>query len=406
MSDRARLDLFATRKDAIPLVILWMAGVCLRVTILAVPPVVRLLHKDLLLSESDIGLLSSVPPLMFAIAAVPGAMLIGRFGIRATLLAGLVANAVASASRGVVHSAGFLYVTTIIMAAGVAIMQPALPSLVRLRFPGRSGFATAVYSNGLLVGEVLVVGLTIPLVLPLVGNRWELSFAVWATPVVLTALLVLARGKTLFLSNHPGVEANSCRPDWNNALVWRLGLLLGSVNALYFGANAFLPDFTAAAGYPKLIGSALTALNLGQLPASFLMLAAADSLVRRRWVYIGTALLSFVSTIGIMATTGLGIVFWSGVLGFSSATTLVLAFALPPILSEPEDVHRISAGMFTVSYSWAMTISVVSGVLWDWTGSPRYGFAPLVLCALLGAIVAFTFRFKSTSSRLECCEGP
>ena len=56
------------------------------------------------------------------------------------------------------------------MAAGVSIMQPALPPLVRAWFPQRIGFATAVYTNGLLIGETLAVALTIPLVLPLVGQ--------------------------------------------------------------------------------------------------------------------------------------------------------------------------------------------------------------------------------------------
>ena len=44
------------------------------------------LHADLSLSELRIGLLSSLPPLMFAIAAIPGTHLIARFGIGAALM--------------------------------------------------------------------------------------------------------------------------------------------------------------------------------------------------------------------------------------------------------------------------------------------------------------------------------
>ena len=87
--------------------------------------------------------------------------------------------------------AASLYASTIVMAAGVSIMQPALPPLVRAWFPERIGFATAVYTNGLLIGETLAVSLTIPLVLPLVGNSWRLNFVVWSIPVLLTALLVV-----------------------------------------------------------------------------------------------------------------------------------------------------------------------------------------------------------------------
>ena len=70
-------------------------------------------------------------------------------------------------------------------------MQPSLPPLVRAWFPHRIGFATAVYTNGLLVGEIFPVALTIPLVLPLFGDSWRMSFVIWSLPVLLTALLIV-----------------------------------------------------------------------------------------------------------------------------------------------------------------------------------------------------------------------
>ncbi|HZZ61027.1 MAG TPA: MFS transporter [Roseiarcus sp.] len=386
----------AAERDALALVVLWLAGACLRLTILAVPPILPLLHADLGLSEAQVGLLSSLPPLMFAVVAVPGAFLVARLGIRETLIMGLVLNAVASAARGAVHSVGFLYATTALMGAGVSITQPVLPPLVRTRFPDRVGFATAVYTNGLLVGEVLAVSLTVPLLLPLVGNRWEFGFVLWAVPVLATALLVFAFGRRLVPDDHPATQLKIWFPDWKNPLIWRLGLLLGGVNAVYFVANAFLPDFLTAAGHPELIETTLTALNLSQLPASFLMLGLAGRLATRRWAYVATASLSALSVVGIVTVKGIAIVFWSGVLGFCCAVTLVLALALPPLLSEPADVPRTSAGMFTISYGWAMAVSIFSGELWDWTRSSLSGIAPLGLCALMTALLASTLRFAAS----------
>ena len=179
-------------QGAFALLLLWLAGVCLRVTVLAIPPVIPLLHRDLHLSETDVGWLSSLPPMLFALAAIPGAVLIARFGIVPALFVGLLLNAIGSIARAALPSAAMLYATTIVMAAGVAIMQPALPPLVRAWFPRRIGFATAVYTNGLLAGETIAVALTIPLVLPLVDNSWRLSFVVWSIPAFATALLVIA----------------------------------------------------------------------------------------------------------------------------------------------------------------------------------------------------------------------
>jgi len=95
-----------------------------------------------------------------------------------------------------------------------------MPPLVRAWVPNRIIFATAVYTNGLLIGEVLPVALTLPLVLPLVGS-WRASFAVWGALCVVIAVIVFA------LAPRPPVMPNAIPrkwwPDWRSGLIWRLG---------------------------------------------------------------------------------------------------------------------------------------------------------------------------------------
>ena len=68
--------------------LLWLAGVGLRLTILAVPPVIALMQADLHLSGTEIGILSGLPVILFGIAALPGSLLIARFGALPTLVVG------------------------------------------------------------------------------------------------------------------------------------------------------------------------------------------------------------------------------------------------------------------------------------------------------------------------------
>jgi MFS transporter, CP family, cyanate transporter len=171
--------------------LLWLAGVGLRLTILAVPPVISLIQADLHLSGTEIGILSGLPIILFGIAALPGSLLVARYGALATLVAGLVITGVASGLRGAVLDVAVLYAATILMSGGIAIMQPALPLLVRQWLPRRVSFGTAVYSNGLLVAETVAVLLTIPVVLPLVDNSWRLSLAVWGAPLIVIAALTV-----------------------------------------------------------------------------------------------------------------------------------------------------------------------------------------------------------------------
>ena len=141
--------------------------------------------------------------------------MIARFGLLPALLVGLLLNALGGAARGAVAAWGFLFASTVVMAAGVAIMQPTLPPLVRAWFPARIGFATAVYTTGLLIGEILPAGLTIPLVLPAVDGSWRLSFVFWSIPILLTAVVVGACAKRLDGGKNAAPAANTrWWPDW------------------------------------------------------------------------------------------------------------------------------------------------------------------------------------------------
>jgi len=133
-----------SRADGVRLLLLWLGGVCLRLTMLAVPPLVPLIHRELHLDEKLVGALVSGPVLVLAIASVPGSLLIAKLGIRGALVAGLGTIAIFGALRGVGPSVPVLLTTTFLMGIGVAVTQPAFPALVREWFPRRIAIATAV----------------------------------------------------------------------------------------------------------------------------------------------------------------------------------------------------------------------------------------------------------------------
>jgi CP family cyanate transporter-like MFS transporter len=368
------------------LLLLWLAGTALRFTILAVPPVIPLIHDEMHLSATQIGILTGLPSMLFAFAAVPGSLVIARLGVRTALVFGIAINAIGGALRGAVPDVYWLYAMTITMGAGVAIMQVTLPPAVRLWLPHKIGFATAVYTNGLLVGEIAPVAFTLPLVLPLVVT-WQLGFVFWSVPVAIIALLVL-----LFAPRADTANGSQARrrwwPDWNNSLIWRLGIMLGTVNATYFATNAFIPDYLTSNGEAEWISATLTGLNVGQIPASLILLAVAGRLERTVWPYIVCALLCVIATGGIVFGSGVWIVAAGVLQGFAGAAILVLVLALPPLLSPPDDVHRVTAAMFTISYSCAVIVPVISGVVWDLSGIPAMAFLPIALCGLLLVILA------------------
>ena len=99
-------------------------------------------------------------------------------------------------------------------------------------------------------------------------------------------------------------------------------------------------------------------------------------------------LIFIVATAGIVFGSGALVVAAAALQGFAAASILILVLALPPLLSPPEDVHRVTAAMFTISYSCAVLIPVISGLAWDISGIAGMAFLPIALCGLLLIILA------------------
>jgi CP family cyanate transporter-like MFS transporter len=393
----------AASRDGLPvgrliklMVVLWLAGVAMRMTILAMPPIIPQVHDELHMSETQVGLLIGLPLALFAVAAVPGSLLIARIGTSLAVIIGMVIAALASGARAAAVDVATLYAASIATGFGVAIMQPALPTLVRAWLPRHIALGTIAYTSGMLIGSMFSTVLTIPVVLPLLGGSWRLDLVAWAAlSLAIAPVFYLLSPKTNSQSVNTAVGGRWW-PDWKNPTVWLLGLTFGSNNSAFFSSNAFLGDFLASNGKPELLGPALAWLNGAQILTPFILLLMADRMQRKAWPFLIFGPLLLLSFLGLMfVPSTLWIIINSAMVGFTTAITLIATLALPPVLAAPADVPRTAAGMFTVSYTIAIIIPTISGALWDFTGVPWTVFVPLCVCAVvltvLGAVVA---RYK------------
>jgi len=385
-----------TRADWVRLLLLWLGGVDLRLTMLAVPPLIPLIHRELHLDEKSVGALVSLPVLLLAIAAVPGSLLIAKLGVRGALVAGLGFVAVFGALRGFGPSTPVLFTSTFLMGVGVAVSQPAFPSLVREWFPRRIAIATAVYSNGILVGETLPTALTTPVgVLPAAHGDWRWALALWSVLVVVSAVAIVLAAPARRKVALAAVPARWW-PSWLEGQTVRIGLVMGMASAVYFGTNAYVPDFLDQTGRHNLISPTLAVLNGAQLltgPAVLIW----QRLLTGRVGFIGSSALMVVAQLGIVLTPGAGVILWAFVLGFAAALAFIVVLTLPPRLAAAGDVHRMSAAIFTVQYGVAFVVPLTAGALWDATGVAVLAFAPGVAAAAAMAWLVLPLRIPSAS---------
>lgn len=364
------------------LALIWLGGMAMRLPILAVPPVLPNIRVELGMSETQVGALMGLPVALFALFAVPGSLLIARFGVAATLIVGLTLTTFASAARGFAFDVTTLYIASIATGLGIAIMQPTVAPLVSGALPKKTGLGTAVFGNGNLIGSTLAAAFTIPVILPLVSGSWRMTFVAWSVPIALTAILFAVFARRLGATAARPTVPTRWWPDWKSRQIWLLGLTFGSNNCIFFGINAFVPDYLTSQGRPDLITEALTGINLAQLTVTFFMIVFAERMYKKPWPFVVFGFTAMLGLTGIVTTSGMWLVASIALTGGSTAVTFVMLMALPPALSAPGDAHRTAAGMFTISYTCALIVPIIAGAVWDLTGVPVLVFVPIICCAV------------------------
>jgi CP family cyanate transporter-like MFS transporter len=366
--------------------------------VLGVPPTLPALHRAIALSYSAAGFLTSLPVLLMAAGAIPGAYLVNRVGARHAVAFGLGLITAGAALRGLLPAAATLFAFTVVLAIGIALCQPALPSLAQSWFPSRIGRAIAIYSNGLLVGEVIAASITLPLLLTPFG--WQVALAAWAIP----AGIVLA----LWLRLTPPGEgaraaATAWLPDWRSGRTLRIGFLMGGASIVYYGMNTWVPDTLDARHAHNLIPITLFLLNAMQLPVSFGLALVGDVMLGRRWPYVAAGAGSLIGVAGYAFTPAELAPLWAGLAGAGASLAFILTLGLPALLS-PSEVARTSGFMFTVGYGTAFFGPALGGVAWDWTGHFRFALLPMGIGAIAVLALGATLSGLSAQPRTQPAE--
>lgn len=174
-----------------------LAALNLRPAITSLGALLEEVRDGLGMSGGVAGLLTSVPPLCFAVFGVTAPRLARRFGPGAVVCAGMVAITAGLLVRPYAGgTAGFLAASALAL-MGIAVSNVLMPVIVKRHFPDRVGSMTGLYSMALALGTSLAAAATVPMTESL-GGSWQTGLAVWAglagVAVLPWLLLVRDRG--------------------------------------------------------------------------------------------------------------------------------------------------------------------------------------------------------------------
>ncbi len=161
------------RRSVILLAAVVLVGLSLRGPLIAIAPVTGPVRSGLHIGSATAGLFTSIPVLLFALAAPLALILLVRAGLDRVMLFTLLGIGIGT----LIRSSGGLAIAltgTVLLGLAVGVGNVAAPVAVGRDFPGRSGPVTGVYTASLNVGSMLSSLLTAPLA-DVVGWRWALA---------------------------------------------------------------------------------------------------------------------------------------------------------------------------------------------------------------------------------------
>jgi len=368
-----------------------LVGINLRTVILAVPPVLPQIAHDLSLTYTETGLLTSLPTLIMGGLALPAGLLAGRIGGRASVALGLTLLAAGTVLRAVAPAALPLYLFTALLSLGIAAGQTAMPVLARQWFPTRIGFVSALYSNGLILGEAIAAGITGPLILGAFGHdAWPASFVIWTLPVVITLalwLLLAPASPALNPRRRSSADPNSSSKDTQphqprkakpRVHPLHIGVLLGCASLIFFGMNGWIASYNHALNRDSSTALTLFILNAAQLPVTLGMTLFAQQLAGRRWPFVTAGVVCCCAIVAWWLLPAGIEPFSAALLGGGASFVFVLGIALPPLLAGRSEVARLTGITLTLTYGVAFIGPLLGGGFWDLFHIPALAFLPVL----------------------------
>jgi len=370
-----------------------IVGINIRSVILAVPPVLPLIQHDLNLSYTASGLLTALPILIMGATAWSSGLLVEKIGGRRAVTWGLLLLGLGTIMRGLWTTVFSLYLFTVLLSLGIALTQTTVPVLIRRWFPSHIGLVTALFTDGLIIGETIGAGATVPLMMRFLGNdAWPATFIFWGIPLVVLlaiwlwlappappmTLASLSSEETRFIASSP-----SAGSEKTPIKTLHFGFLLGAGSLIYFGMNSWIAAYNQAIHHADLTPLALTILNAAQIPASLGVTFLAQRLTGRRWPFVSAGLICAVSIVGWVFAPAELEYLWAALLGASSALVFTLGLALPPLLAAPGKVARLTGTTLSLGYSTAFVGPFIGGGLWDLFHLPALAFLPIGVASML-----------------------
>ena len=219
-----------------------LIGTVLRSPFTALPTILGDIAQGLGVEVSSLGILTSLPLLMFAFFSAFASRLAQKIGLEHLFTYCLLLLTVGSVIR--IFNLPLLYLGTLIIGASIAIFNVLLPSMIQANQPQKISLLTTLYVTAMGVSTAIASYLSVPITQ---ASSWKGLILVLSFLCLVTLLVWLPNHR----HNHY-LEGQQEKKSKENILksksVWAIIVFGGLQSLLFYTSMTWLPTMAVSAG--------------------------------------------------------------------------------------------------------------------------------------------------------------
>ncbi|MFC6043129.1 MFS transporter [Nocardioides hankookensis] len=390
----------ARRTTTLILVGIVLLSLNLRPAAVSVGPVLDEIRDAFSMSGPAAGLLTSLPVIGFAVFGAMAPAAAHRIGLHRVTLLALVAAVIGLTGRALTGSEALFLLLSLVALGGMAMANVLLPSLVKLHFPDRIGFVTAIYTTALSTGLTAALVLTVPISDALGGWRWGLGS--WALVAAVAAIPWIGLStRDRHLDRTP--RTISFRDVARTRLGVAMALFFGLQSLQAYAIFGWFASLWRDNGYGATAAGVLAGLVAGtSIPLSLWLpnvLVKAKQPRRVLFIVIATYPVGYV---GLMLAPHSLAILWAVVIGVGTVTFPLILTLIGLRARTPEGTAALSAFTQSTGYLIAVVGPFAVGVVHTASGGWTVPLVMLLVLALpLFALAAYVTRPVYVEDQLD-----
>ncbi len=346
-----------------------LVGVNLRPALASVGPLFDEIRSDTGLSNSMVGLLTTLPLIAFGVISPITPLFTRRYGIGGTLLGAMALLAIGAAVRMIAWVPA-LYLGTVLAGIAIAFGNVLLPTIAKRNFEAHSGLITSLYSSAMGLGASLAAGLSVPLASHLrLGWRGALGF--WAVPALIALVVWIPQLSRLQKFDPKRSFRHAIEDLGTSPLAWKVAMFMGLQSLTFYVVLAWLPAIVMDRGFDAAFSGYMLSLSqaTGVVGSLIIPIVAGKTNDQRRIILI-LATAEMLALGGLLLAPGTWIIMWVVTIGFVLGGSFGLALLFLVVRSKDAEIATELSGMAqSIGYLIAATGPTLVGSLFDLTGT-------------------------------------